>query len=179
MILKTAAFLAVIGTALGTVSAGLLAICCLSLPVSALPVDFVTVAEGLTAPGPETGIEVAFRMFYLPAIPKLCANAPGPSRLLSRNEAIVLTVNRRFLLNALHIEAVDESGRALTPVPIVVEVERTSPPLFDLSPEQISDAKLLPIRAGRFRFRARNFCPGPAVETSVPAVITVGAELTK
>jgi hypothetical protein len=104
---------------------------------------------------------------------------PKPSRLLSHNEDIILLTGRRFSLNALRIEAVDESGRALPQVPIVLDVERTNPPLFDLSPEQISDAKLLPIRPGRIGIRVRTFCPDLTIQTSVTAIIAVDKELTK
>jgi hypothetical protein len=138
---------------------------------SALDHDFWQVAEGLTARTSKPKIEVAYRMFSAPTFQKVCAAAGKPSRLVVQTAPLTLTLGSWFPLNGLEVVAEDESGRLLPAVPLAIEVEDKSPPLLDLRPEMISDAKLMPVRAGRFQFRVRTFCPGSNVEATIPAVI--------
>jgi hypothetical protein len=139
---------------------------------SALNHDFGQVAEGLTARTSKPKIEVAYRMFSAPAFQKECAAAGKPSSLVVQTAPLTLTLGNWFPLKGLEVVAEDESGQLLAAVPLAIEVEGKSPPLLDLRPEMISEAKLMPIRAGRFRFRVRTFCPGSNVEAMIPAVIS-------
>ncbi|HXJ39547.1 MAG TPA: hypothetical protein VNH18_09720 [Bryobacteraceae bacterium] len=138
---------------------------------SALNPRFVQVAEARSPRTAKQRITLAYRIFSAPALPKTCAEAGMPARLVFKTNSLKLTVGRWFSLNALAVVAVDEAGRPRAGVPLAIEVEAKNPPLLDLRAEMISKADLLPIRAGRFRFRVRTFCPGSTVEAFIPATI--------
>jgi hypothetical protein len=132
--------------------------------------NYVQVAETLTG-GAEQRLKVAQRMFSAPDLPALCAGAGKPSQLIAESPPLALAAGSRFPLDRLRVAALDESGRRLAGVPIAIEAEEKNPPLLDLRSDRLSEAKLLPLRAGRVTFRARTICPGPTVEVIIPAVV--------
>jgi hypothetical protein len=132
---------------------------------------FVTIAEGLTSPDRTRGIEVAYRMFSIPTFAKTCKESERPFTLTTPNGAVTLRVGEWFPLHRLVVVGVDQTGHVLRPLPIMLEVEVTNPPLLNLQPEMISDARVLPIRMGKFRFRARTICKGTSADVFIQAVV--------
>jgi hypothetical protein len=132
---------------------------------------FGTIAEGVTSPNRTSGIDVAYRMFSLPTFNRTCKESQQPSRLASPNKSVALNLGEWFPLHRLIIVGVDRTGHVLRPLPIMLEVEVTNPPLLNLQSEMISDARLLPIRTGRFRFCARTICKGTSADVFIQAVI--------
>ena len=148
--------------------------CALTVPVFAQAVvlpDFVTIAQGFTSPTRSSGIDVAYRMLTVPAFGKTCKESERPFRLMSPNEALILNVGEWFPLRRLRIFGVDRTSRILHRLPISLEVEDTNPPLFNLHSDMISDGRLMPIRAGRFRFRAPTICEGTSADVFIQAVV--------
>jgi len=136
----------------------------------AKPTAFQTVGEGFTSETAGAGIRVQYRMFSVPAMPQICATSPRPARLVARGTLAPLRIGRLFSLDRLVIVAEDARGRPLAPVPITLEVEGMEPPIFDLRADgSLADSKLLPVAAGRFRFRARTVCSHSTVEVLLPA----------
>ena|ERR1700680_315879 len=148
--------------------------CALTVPAFAqadvLP-DFGTVGEGFTSPSRSAGIDAAYRMFSLSTFATTCKESKRPSRLASPNEAVTLRVGEWFPLHRLIIVGVDRTSPVLRPLPIMLEVEATNPPLLNQRTDMISDGRLLPIRTGRFRFRARTICEGTSAEIFIQAVV--------
>lgn len=132
---------------------------------------FVTVAEGFTSPNRSSGIDVAYRMFSLPTFAKTCKESQRPFTLTTPNSAVTLHVGEWFPLRRLIIVGADRTGHALRPLPITLEVEATNSPLLDLQSDMISDARVMPIRTGRFRFRARTICEGTSADVFIQAVV--------
>ena len=132
---------------------------------------FVTVAEGFTSPSRSGGIDVAYRQFSLPTFAKTCKESGRPFTLTTPNCAVTLRVGEWSPLRRLIIVAVDQTGHVLRPLPITIEVEAAKPPLLDLRSDLISDGRLLPIRTGKFRFRARTICEGTSADIFIQAVI--------
>jgi hypothetical protein len=132
---------------------------------------FVTIAEGFTSPDRGSRIDAAYRMFSLPTFAKTCRESERPFTLTTPNGAVTLRVGERFPLRRLIIVAVDQTGHVLRPLPITIEVEAAKPPLLDLRSDLISDGRLLPIRTGKFRFRARTICEGTSTDIFIQAVI--------
>jgi hypothetical protein len=133
---------------------------------------FVTVAEGFTSPNRSSGIDVAYRLFSLPTFAKTCRESDRPFTLTTPNSAAVtLRVGEGFSLRRLIMVGVDRTGRLLRPLPISLEVEATNPPLLNLQSDMISDGRLLPIRTGKFRFRARTICEGTSADIFIQAVV--------
>jgi hypothetical protein len=143
-----------------------------ALPQAAVLPGFGTIAEGFTSPNRSTGIDAAYRMFSLPTFPKICAESERPFKLASVGGTVMLRVGERFSLRRLIIFAVDRTGHVLRPLPIVLEVEGQDPPLFSLKTDMISDGRLMPIRSGKCRFRARTICEGTSEDVFIQAVVT-------
>jgi hypothetical protein len=132
---------------------------------------FVTIAEGFTSPNRSSGIDVAYRMFSLPTFAKTCKESGRPFTLTTPNGAVTLRVGEWSPLRRLIIVAVDQTGHVLRPLPITIEVEAAKPPLLNLQSDMISDARVMPIRTGKFRFRARTICEGTSTDIFIQAVI--------
>jgi hypothetical protein len=132
---------------------------------------FVTVAEGFTSPNRSSGIDVAYRMFSLPTFAKTCKESERPFTLTTPNSAVTLGAGEWFPLRRLLIVGVDRTGHVLRPLPISLEAETTNPPLLNLQSDMISDARVMPIRTGKFRFRARTICEGTSADIFIQAVI--------
>ena len=132
---------------------------------------FVTVAEGFTSPSRSGGIDVAYRQFSLPTFAKTCKESGRPFTLTTPNCAVTLRVGEWFPLCRLIIVGADRTGHVLRPLPISLEVEATNSPLLNLQSDMISDGRLLPIRTGKFRFRARTICEGTSADIFIQAVI--------
>ena len=135
------------------------------------PSGFSSLAEALTSPSQTRGIEVRYRMFSVPDFPRICANASRVARLDTPIPSIVLRANEWFPLDRLVIRALDKSGRTVSSVPIAIESEEKAPPLLELRSDMIVEARVLPIRAGNFRFRARTVCPGAPVQIFIRATV--------
>jgi hypothetical protein len=134
--------------------------------------DFVTVAEGVTSASRSIGIDAAYRMFSLSTFAKTCKESRRPFRLASPNTVVSLRVGEWFSLRRLMIVGLDRTGHVLRPLPIGVEVEDTNPPILNLRTDMISVGRgLLPIRTGRFRFRARTICEGTSADIFMQAVV--------
>jgi hypothetical protein len=149
----------------------LLLVVLIAAPLDSQPPVFLQVAEAASAQSSEGGMRVEYRIFSLASFRKACAERVRPSTLVFEGDPLVLTVGSWFPLRRLVVVARDDSGRRLAGVPIAIEVEAGSRSLIDLRPEMISESRLLPVRAGEFRFRARTFCPGPMVESTIQARI--------
>jgi hypothetical protein len=132
---------------------------------------FGTIAEAFTSKTQQRGIEVAYRMFSAPDLGEICAKSPRPVKLVAQQVPITLHVGEWFSLDRLIIVAVDASSRQLQPVPIMLEVEDKEPPLLNLRSDMIAEARVLPLRAGSFRFRARTICSDPSVEVLIEATV--------
>jgi len=135
------------------------------------PSSFVTIAEAFTSETQQHGIEVGYRIFSAPDMGEICAKAERPARLVAQKVPITLRVREWFLLDRLIILAEDAEGQQLPPVPITLEVEDKEPPLLNLRSDMIAEARVLPVRAGSFRFRARTICSDPAVEVLIEATV--------
>lgn len=133
--------------------------------------NFGTVGEGLTSSTRIAGIGVAYWMFSAPTFPKVCAESERPFRLASPSRAVALHVGEWFSLRGLIVVGEDRRGNVVHPLPISVEVEAKDPPVLNLRPEMISDGRLMPLRTGAFRFRARTICDGTSSEVYIEAVI--------
>ena len=133
---------------------------------------FGTVAEGNTSPNRTSGMDVVFRMFSVPTFSKTCQESRQPSRLESPNKSVALYLGEWFPLHRLIIVGVDQTDHVLRPVPISLEVEVTNPPLLNLRSDRISNARLLPIRTGTFRLRARTICEGTSAVVFIQAIVT-------
>jgi hypothetical protein len=133
--------------------------------------SFSRVAEGFTSRDKTSGVEVAYRMFTAPTIRNTCAESGRPFRLLSPHGQVVLRVGEWFDLRRLVFVGLDRGGNVVRPAPISVEVEDKEPPLLNLRSDMISDGRLLGIRPGHFRFRARTICDESPVEVIVEAVV--------
>lgn len=134
--------------------------------------EFVTIAEAYTSASPSQGIEVGSRIFSAPDLEEICSGVARPAKLViqnGQNELLVLRVGDWFALDRLVIVAVDADGRALPPLPITLEAEEPEPPALDLRSDMIAEARVLPVRAGSFRLRARTLCSNPAVAAIVQA----------
>lgn len=135
---------------------------------------FVRLAEGLTSKHEEVGIVVAPRMFSLPTFAELCSPLRPPGRLVVVTpEPLRLPTGQWFRYDRMVVLAVDSSGKVLPPVPIVIEVEETTPELLNLQSDMTADpdGKLLPVRAGNLRFRLRTICDGHVAATTVSAEV--------
>ena len=132
---------------------------------------FVTIAEGFTSPNRSSGIDVAYRMFSLSTFAKTCKESGRPFTLTTQNSAVTLRAGEWFPLCRLIIVGADRTGHVLRPLPIYLEVEATNSPLLNLQSDMISDGRLLPIRTGKFRFRARTICEGTSTDIFIQAVI--------
>ena len=133
---------------------------------------FGTVGEGFTSPNRATGINADYRMFSLSTFDKTCKASKRPFRLASPNQVVTLRVGEWFPLHRLIVVGMDRKGRVLRPLPIMLEVEDQNPPLLNLRTDMISDGRgLLPIRTGRFRFRARTICDGTSADVFIQAVV--------
>jgi hypothetical protein len=119
---------------------------------------FARIGEGFTSENASSGIEVAWRMFSAPDIPTICAKSERPVKLVTRKEPVALYIGEWFPLDRLIVLALDAADRPLPPVPIIIEVEMLDPPLLNLQSDMLAEAKVLPRRAGLFRFRARTLC---------------------
>ncbi|MGE5487333.1 MAG: hypothetical protein ACM3ZB_05890 [bacterium] len=133
--------------------------------------DFPHVADGFTSPDRSTGITAAYRIFSVPTFGKTCEEAGHPARLMAPKQPVVLHVGKWFDLSRLVVIGVDRKGDVVRPAPIHVEVEKRDPPLLNLRSDMISQGRLLPIRPGKFRFRARTICSGSSAEAFIEAVI--------
>ncbi len=133
--------------------------------------NFVTVGEGLTSRGRRIGIVVSYRMFSTPTLPGICGKSGRPSRLSSATGPLRLRVGEWFPLSRLMVVGEDRAGKLLRPLPISVELEAQDPPLVNLNSEMISDGRLLPVRAGHFRFRARTLCAGTTADVYIEVVV--------
>ena len=132
---------------------------------------FGTIAEALTSETQQQGIKVGYRMFSLPTFEETCAKSKQPAKLIARKAPVTLYVGEWFSLDRLVILAMDASGQQLDPVPISLEVEGKGPPLLNLQSDMIAEARVLPIRAGRFRFRARAICHDISAEVLIQAIV--------
>jgi hypothetical protein len=130
---------------------------------------FVTIAEGFTSPNRSSGIDAAYRRFSLPTFAKTCRESERPFTLTTPNGAVTLRVGEWSPLRRLIIVGADRTGHVLRPLPITIEVEAAKPPL--LRSDLISDARVMPIRTGKFRFRARTICEGTSADIFIQAVI--------
>jgi len=133
---------------------------------------FGTIAEAFTSETQHRGIEVAYRMFSAPDLGRICAKSERPSKLVPQKVPITLRVGEWFPLGRVVIVAADASGRQLQPVPIMLEVEEKEPPLLNLRSDMIAEARVLPVRAGSFRFRARTICSDPSVAVLLEATVS-------
>lgn len=133
--------------------------------------SFGNTGEGFTSPNRATGIDAAFRMFSVPTFGETCEESKAPFRLASPLRVVALRVGEWFPLRRLIIVAEDRMGHVLPRVPISIEVEVREPPLINGRSEMISEGRLLPIRPGKFRFRARTLCSGTSADVFIQAVI--------
>lgn len=141
-------------------------------PQGAVVKDFVTVGEGFTSLIRTTGINAAYRVFSTPTFSKVCSESVRPFGLASPNGTVTLHVGEWFPLRRLVVVGEDKMGHVLSPSPITVELEGKEPPLLNLRTDMISDGRgLLPIRTGKFRFRARTICEGASAEIFIRAVV--------
>lgn len=111
-------------------------------------------------------------MFSAPDMKGLCSGAPQPAKLVIQNEPLALRVSEWFALDRLVILALDADGQPLPPAPISLEVEEPETPVLDLRSDMIAEARVLPVRAGSFRFRARTLCSNPAVEAFIHSSVS-------
>jgi len=132
---------------------------------------FVTIAEGFSSETQQRGIEVAYGMFSAPDLGRICSKSERPSRLVAKKVPIALRVGEWFPLDHVVIVAMDETGKQLQPVPIMFEVEEREPPLLNLRSDMIAEARVLPVRAGSFRFLARTICSDPSVAILLEATV--------
>jgi hypothetical protein len=130
------------------------------------------VAEALTATAQNQQIRAAYRMFSVPTFPEACVGAGQTSKLVTQSARLSLRVGTWFPLNSLIITAFDRPGRRIPHVPIAIEVGHEDPPLFNLQAEMISESKLMPVRAGTSRIRARTLCNSPAAAEILISVTT-------
>jgi hypothetical protein len=159
---------------LKTLAAAAVLLCAAALPArpqAAVLPDFGTVGEGFTSPNRVEKIRTEYRVFSLPNFNKTCQESKPPFRLASQNRLVTLRVGEWFPLIRLIVVGEDRRGNVLRPLPIMIEVERKEPPLLNLRTDMISDGRLLPIRTGRFRFRARTICEGTAADVLIQAVV--------
>ncbi len=151
-----------------------LSLCVIVIPVLAqapvLP-GFWNAGEGFTSPNRTTGIDAAYRVFSVPTFGNTCKESKRPNRLASPDRLVALRVGEWFPLHRLIIVAEDRTGRVLRPLPISIEVEDQDPPLINGRSDMISDGRLLPIRTGKFRFRARTICQGTSADVFIQAVV--------
>jgi hypothetical protein len=134
--------------------------------------EFGTVGEGFTSPNRTTGINADYRMFSLSNFGETCKTSRSPFRLSSPNRIVTLRIGEWFPFRRLIIVGVDRKGDILPSLPISIEVEQKEPPLLNLRTDMISDGRgLLPIRTGRFRFRARTICDGTSADVFIQAVV--------
>jgi hypothetical protein len=132
---------------------------------------FVMLAEGVTADDQRHGMEVAYRMFSLPDLPRVCVQATSVSELVSADRRLEFVVNEWFVLSRLRITAVDNAGNKIARVPSAIEIEKMTPSLIDLRPASVYNARVRPVAAGQLQLRVRTLCPGPHVEILIPVTI--------
>lgn len=118
---------------------------------------FATIAEAWSAPAKDADMIVAHRLFSTDQLADVCARAMTPARLVLETP-LNLRAGEPFALTSLRIMAIDESGRALPPIPLLIEVEALERPILDLRSETTADGIIVPIRSGQFMFRARAIC---------------------
>ncbi len=134
--------------------------------------EFVTIAEAYTSASKDQEIKVGYRMFSAPEMEDICSGAARPAKLVIQNESLILRVGDWFALDRLVIVAVDADGQPLSPAPIALDVEAMEPPVLNLRSDMIAEVRVMPVRAGSFRFRARTLCASPAVETLIQAAVS-------
>jgi hypothetical protein len=132
---------------------------------------FSAVGEGFTSLTRNVGIDIAFRMFSTPTFPKVCAESERPFKLTAPNGTVALHVGNWYSLRGLIVVGEDRRGNVLRPLPISVEVETKDPELLNLRSDMISDGRIMPLRTGAFRFRARTLCDGTSSDVYIEAVV--------
>jgi hypothetical protein len=135
---------------------------------------FVRLAEGFTSVNHQFGIVAGQRVFSVPTFPGICTPLEAPARLeVLSSEPLRLVRGRWFSYERLVVVAVDSAGNALPPVPIELDVENVSPELLNLRSDMTAGDRVLPVRAGAFRFRVRTICDGHVADA------TIGAEVVE
>jgi hypothetical protein len=91
------------------------------------------IAEGWTAIDERSTVDVAYRKFSLPEMHDICNRTSTPARLIVKEVPARLRSGQWFDFSSLRIIGVDRAGHSGPPVPITLEVQETTPPLFSLA----------------------------------------------
>ena len=130
------------------------------------PPEFGAFAEGFASEDVASGIRVRS-----PADPPfdyaaLCPRAPRVARLETPLERVRFAVGENWLLTRLVVVAVDDHGRPLPDVPIVLDLSRA-----DSVPSFWPPARLLAQEPARLRLRVRTLCAPNQRELVLPLEI--------
>jgi hypothetical protein len=120
-------------------------------------VMFVSIGEGYTAPNWSARMRLEWRMFSAPD--PTCEGVPMRIHLVTAKQNIKLRVGAAFSLDKLAVLAVDKSGEPVKPVPVMLEYEEVSPPILNLDGFKVRSGPIVPLRAGKFRFKVSVFRP--------------------
>lgn len=143
---------------------------CASTP----PRYYVQVAEGLTSPSVTEGIRVAPRRFTASQLVEACQDPLVVARLVVAPNPLELREGGRYELNTLSVVAINDADVAMSPMPIVLEVEESNPPVAQLRSDDpdLNAGRLHVLRAGEFRMRVRTMCGTPHAEVMVLGRVT-------
>ncbi len=135
---------------------------------------YVQVAEGLTSPSLTEGIRVAPRRFAASQLVEACKDPLVVARLEVAPNPLELREDGRYELSSLSVVAVNAADVAMSPMPIVLEVEERSPPVVQLRSDDpdLNAGRLHVVRAGEFRMRVRTMCGTPHVEVMIRGLVT-------
>ncbi len=136
---------------------------------------FVHIAEGYTSSTRNEGIFARQRMFSAPDFDRICEPLEPPARLITATPVpLRLMPGQWFAYDTLVVLAIGSDGDVLPPVPITLEVEEHEPELLNLRSDMTTEGKLMPIRAGRFRFRLSTICAGHGATVTIDAEVVSG-----
>ena len=151
--------------------ARLLVLACTAMSVACAKGYYVRVAEGLTAPSLTETMQVAPRMFGASDLTSACQSPRRIARLEAPTRTLELRVGDRLALNTLRVVAVEETGTAVTDVPVAIEVEELNPPVMQLHSDDpdLNAGRLLSVGSGTARLRVRALCTSTPVELDITA----------
>lgn len=146
----------------------------LSAAACAPATHYVRVGEALTAPTLAETIRVE-RQFTDAERVQACRRPVRIARLEVAPSRLELVSGTRYELNSLSVVAVDEAGRAVDRVPVILEAEEATPSRVRLRSDDpdLAGGRLVAQEPGAFHLRIRTMCPiGPTAERVVDGRVT-------
>jgi thiol-disulfide isomerase/thioredoxin len=142
--------------------------------VAGAAAKFVTIGEARSAASAGRPMIVEHRLFSVPDMPELCKSMPrvvalkGPLRL-------ELKAGTPLTFSEFSVIAVDADGNAVPDVPLAIDIEE-GPQLFAHLRGDESPLRLVSVRPGTGRLRARTICPGAELQLNTKLQVTPGVQ---